>query len=549
MRPPASKGAEAAGDTSLSGGGTASFCEANRAVWQEFLGGRCEGKGHSVLVDGLNTYPGGLMEIGVTSAALKKLTGLKTVWVTRPYAGKGALDVMRSYCADRIEMLSVRRFPLAFVMSLVKSVFIFLSTRAENLLALKYKGAVIGDLIYDTYLRDTGNGTVSRKDPYLYRKIVEAVFFYDIHEKLIKKHSVKHIIVGHAAVYNVYGTMIRAAREAGLTVYFAGCDGKTPGNFTIRKFKPEDEPVYYRKVIKEMFDDVYKNNPDTARRVIEEYFEARMSGNVTRDPNVTIAFKTGKRFYTREGLAGLMKIDINKPFVYMMAHVFPDAPHDQRWYLFNDHYDWSRETIKRMGGIKDVNWILKEHPLNRHSFYHSKVRLDTIVREIYGDSLPGHIVFLPDDVSTKSVLDSADGVVTARGTIGLEAAYLGIKCLLAGDAVYSGLGFTFDPETKEEYFRLLSTLFRKDNTQTVDAGMAKVAAFVYFIHTLVQPGIIPEMEGFSMQRGSEAEDKAYADAASLLRERHVSEDYGINRILDYFKSGRVQMTNSFEIYK
>jgi hypothetical protein len=68
-------------------------------------------------------------------------------------------------------------------------------------------------------------------------------------------------------------------------------------------------------------------------------------------------------------------------------------------------------------------------------------------------------------------------------------------------------------------------------------------------HNLVRIGLIPEGRGFSLEPATDEETDAYRRAMEILENTPVSEEYGFNRLIDYFKSDAVLLTNSFDIYK
>jgi hypothetical protein len=523
--------------------GIKSFCRTNRSIWRGFLGGKDRGDG-SILVDGTQDRPAALIRMGITSNALKKVKGLKAVWVVKK-ASRKARRVINSYEADGIKTIGISLSPLTLLRSLLEAASVFFSLKeAGDTLKITCRGVLIGDLIYDSYIRETGSATVSRKDYYLYKKITEALFLYRWYERVIRKNKVKYAIVMHA-VYNLMGVLLRVGIKHNVVVY--GCVGMAD-QLSVRKYGSFDDVGHFQRSIHpELFDDVFKNRLALAKRQADGYFAERTGGD-TSDPDVRNAYGDSKRVYSRPELARMLGLDPDKPFVFVMASAITDASHCFRWFLFKDNYDWALNTLRHIEGITDVNWILKEHPANKLEFYYSKHSLDRLAKDLYGESMPGHIAFLPDDVSTKTVLDCAGGVVTGFGTIGLEASCFGIKCLLAGESAYSGLGFTFDPETKEEYYGHLRTLFLRGNAATVDTDRAKAAAFIYFNHATVPFGMVPMTRALLLRLGKEEESENYGEAERLLKEMPLSEDYGVNRLLDYFTHGQVQLTNSFDIY-
>jgi len=64
----------------------------------------------------------------------------------------------------------------------------------------------------------------------------------------------------------------------------------------------------------------------------------------------------------------------------------------------------------------------------------------------------------PSNINTDNILNLVDGVITGRGTIGLEAAIKGKKTLIAGAASYSGLGLAIQTYNKKKYFKEISEL-------------------------------------------------------------------------------------------
>jgi hypothetical protein len=515
------------------------FCGINRSVWEEFLGGRKQ-SGYSILVDGMSDLPGHMMRMGMVSNTLRKAKGHRTIWVTKKSGlNRKSRHVMRSY-GGRIKKLRIYLSPLTLLGSFLEAMSIYLGLKnPADTLKITYRGVPVGDLIYDSYIRETGSATIFRKDYYLYKKITEALFMYKWYEKLIKKHNVKYIVLIHA-VYNLTGVLRRVGIKHNAVVY--GCWGPSTA-LAIRKYGSLDDiGTYVKRLSEELFNDVHRNWLDLAKDVMDGYLRDRISGGVM-NIDAQRAY-VGKDYYTKFELAGMLKVDINKPFVFIMAHAFPDAPHCNSWYLFKDHYDWAYNTLKYIEKLRNVNWILKEHPSNM--MFNTKCTTKALCKDIYGDSLPEHIAMLPDSVSTKSVLESADGVVTGYGTIGLEASCFGIKCLLAGEAPYSGLGFTFDPRTREDYYNYLSTLFDKENTRTVDTDRAKTAAFIYFNHMSVSFGINPVISDYRTDRAEE--ETVYREASRLFREKPLLEDYGVRRLMDYFYNDLLLLTNSFDIY-
>ncbi|MFC1914428.1 hypothetical protein ACFLXF_04055, partial [Chloroflexota bacterium] len=80
-----------------------------------------------------------------------------------------------------------------------------------------------------------------------------------------------------------------------------------------------------------------------------------------------------------------------------------------------------------------------------------------------------------------SLLDSADVVITARGTAGLEFSCFGIPCIVTAEGAYSGFGFTIEPKTEEEYFKLLSDVGAVGRLKEEQLNRAMVLSYIHFV--------------------------------------------------------------------
>lgn len=524
------------------------FCSVNKRRWKEFFdegpSAQTINKGEpNILVDGFGTHPGYLMGIGVVANTLRKVIGGKCIWITwESSLNRKHRGIINSYWAESIYNIFIGFLFIDVLLCLKKTASIFRSiNKPAEILDISINGIKVGDLIYDTYIRDTGSGTVDQLDMMLFRKILEAVFLCRIYERVIVKFKITHVVLGHR-VYNRFGILARTAIKHGAIVY----GKKGTDFFAVKKYTTLDELSFYElKIPLQFFEEIHKKHFNISRRVADKYLNDRTLGNI-KGETLKIAY-CGKSFASKEDMSNEFGLDIAKPFVFIMGHAFPDAPHNNDYYLFLDHYDWAHQTISQIKNIDGVNWILRDHPSNSRSFFHSKHSLVSIAKEIYGNSLPSNIAIMPDkQFSARTVIEMADGIVTGYGTIAIEASCFGVKSLLAGSSPFSGLGFTMDPKTKDEYFSLLQNVFLEGSDPPVDIDKARTAIFMYFVHLVPKSELIPEMSVFKF--GTVEEVEGYAVASKILSSRKIEFDYGIQRLLEYFASNSTQFTNSFDFY-
>lgn len=230
-------------------------------------------------------------------------------------------------------------------------------------------------------------------------------------------------------------------------------------------------------------------------------------------------------------------IDANKKTAVIFPHIFWDATFFWGSDLFENYEEWFIETVKAACANDRLNWIIKVHPANLVkdrrdgvSGEHSEL---AAIRRVVGElPLPPHVKLLPadTDISTLSLYSIMDLCVTVRGTVGIEAACFGIPVVTAGTGRFDRMGFTLDPDSKQEY---LARLESADAVQPLDAHQTELARrYAYGI--LMQRPVALQMVNMKY-RASETADLDIEFRARTIAELTASED--IRSIADWITGG------------
>ncbi len=305
----------------------------------------------------------------------------------------------------------------------------------------KYKvdGIILGDFIYDTYIRNDLSflhpSFKSFKFIKIYSKTV--IEFFAI-KHLFKKYNVKYSIIAKWQYNNSGALMARYALYNNYKVISATFDGA----------QIIDD---YRMTFSDNFK-IYKiNQADFNLNKVNKVIRKRFSSDAL-GVDVASAFSNDiwdkKKFEIHFGES----YKSNNKNVFIMLHVFSDANHLSGRLIYRDYYKWFVDTIKIISKIPNVNWIIKEHPSS--SQYHE----EGIVKAYFHKHDYSNIFLLPENVNTMTVYNLADAVITARGTSALEASLFGIPAVLAGESVFSGLGFTHDMDSVKQYKKVLQNI-------------------------------------------------------------------------------------------
>ena len=159
-----------------------------------------------------------------------------------------------------------------------------------------------------------------------------------------------------------------------------------------------------------------------------------------------------------------------KKVIFIVAHVFSDAPHSASKMLYDDYYQWLLSTLNIIKKNPNVLWVVKPHPASK--VYNE----EGIVSDMISTLGVMNIRTSPPNLNVKSLINIADAIVTVLGTAGLEFSCFGIPSVLAGLPFYGGKGFTIDCETIEAYE---NTLLNIENVMPLTENQVQKALEIY----------------------------------------------------------------------
>ena len=372
----------------------------------------------------------------------------------------------------------------------------------QGLLSLKFDDIPVGDLIYDTYLRNERMGSIELINDKLECYYLFAYRLFDAYRSIFDKYKGKVIAtVQDHIVYILWGILARLAHSRGATV-FANQGRSSP--LILRKFDQSDSTVDHILIFLEnSFQFIHERLTDKDEergfQIVNNYYRNKINHQRSRvDPKKY-------RHYTRCELLSQLRMDPNKPTVFVMAHVMPDAPHGQGWMLYEDYYQWLLQTLEIIKGIPEVNWVVKSHP--HGPLYTDRFTTPTAVAPY--ENRYQHIRHGPVDMHPGSLLDAADAVVTIRGTAGLEAAVFGKPCVLAGKSQYSGHGIAIEPQTEAEYIAALKALENPKPLSAEAIRRAKAFSYINLELARVQCVFLPELPSASKTNIPDSEQWSY----------------------------------------
>ena len=154
-------------------------------------------------------------------------------------------------------------------------------------------------------------------------------------------------------------------------------------------------------------------------------------------------------------------------------HVFSDSCSATGEFLYRDFFDYFYQTIKELQNIKDINWIVKMHPSR-------KIYGEYNIAKKFTNSIKSeNIHIISDKYNILSIIRSVDAVVTAKGTIILEATILGKKAIGYKNNRFQNSSIYLKYKDKTDYYNKLRFKNLNLKVSQKDKDLAKKILFLY----------------------------------------------------------------------
>jgi len=326
-----------------------------------------------------------------------------------------------------------------YTISILKNI---LNIKNKNdLLKLKIGEYSLGKYIYDSILITFKIPEIKDITFTIRKRILLEICYFYFFETLIKQYNIKTVVLGDN-VYR-YGLLFELAK-------YNNIECITPVNlnaFSMRKYQSQsDFDIHDRKPELSILNQL---NNRKVLTYIDEYFTKRFSASLEQH-DVLKAYSNSKKIYTKQEIIEEYKLKADLPIIIVMNHIFCDAPHAYPNGLYDDYKEWIINTVINLQKNKKINFLIKEHP--SADLYNESGILKKVLEELNCSHL-----LLRDDVHSLTILNELDVVVTCGGTIGEEFLYHGKPVVLGAKPPYSGFGFTTEPETREQYEKIMQS--------------------------------------------------------------------------------------------
>lgn len=314
----------------------------------------------------------------------------------------------------------------------------------SDLIGYKYKGILIGDLIYDSVIRSYQIPTVELNDERLRLKFLEAHLYFKLISDYLDKNNVKFLVPSDC-VYNQYGIITRICDKRKIKVLILYNLGRGMSDFKLTKYnsliKSSRNPFHeYKKIFNSLFPSILEKNK--ALKLGEKLLNNRVKGTNKEG----IQYLNNNPYLKSKNLK--QKLFSRETFqVVLVLHNFFDAPHKYREFYYCDYLEWAIDTIN----------ILKEHKINTYIKFHP-INIGKSADDVAFKVIRNHIgksdnfITLEKETSYADLIENnLKSAITCHGTVANELPYFGITVINCGDNPHINYKFCIHPFSKLDY--------------------------------------------------------------------------------------------------
>lgn len=322
--------------------------------------------------------------------------------------------------------------------------------------SIEVDGVWLGDLIYDSYLKNLKKPTIKIADESFKDFLLSAISLYVFWGDYFKSHDVRAVNVSHCVYINAIPLRIAVSR--GIPAF--QINATHAYRLSKQSLFAYNDFFELREVFRSLPIEVQSAGLEQAKQRIE----LRFAGKV----GVDMEYST-KSAYGAHKIERLLK-ESARTKVLIATHCFYDSPHSYGNNLFPDFYEWL-DFLGKMTLETDYDWYMKTHP---DYLAGTKEVIDSFIEKYPKFHL------LPADSSHHQII--AEGInvaLTTYGTIGFEYAALGIPVINASlNNPHIAYNFNLHPKSIEEYREVLLNLDRID----LDINRNEVYEYYFMRH-------------------------------------------------------------------
>jgi hypothetical protein len=310
----------------------------------------------------------------------------------------------------------------------------------EDIQNYKVNNILIGDLIYDSYLKRTLDPTIditSLRFKSFFLDSLKLFFYWDSY---FIKNDIRALILFHSVYLGAIP--LRIAMSKNLPIYILNINKLYKLNKN--RIFSGIEYLDFKMLFKKLSNIEKTKSLKIAKKKISERFSGILSSEL---------IWAKKSAYSKNKNSNKVLVKSKRIKILIAAHSFCDSPHIYGKFFFPDFYVWL-DNLGRISNETNYDWYIKCHPdYNRYFDNTTKIIKDLLKKYPkikYLDPSTSHI---------KIINEGIDYVLTVHGTIAGEYPYAGVNAINASNKNSQiKYDFTITPKNQKQYLNFLRNL-------------------------------------------------------------------------------------------
>lgn len=348
----------------------------------------------------------------------------------------------------------------------------------KDLLRLKIEKVLVGDLIYDTFLRENFVATISEEElsgPRILHYIKDSIILYEWAKKTAENQKIRALIQDHNGYYIYHGIFSRHLATLGIPVFnYADRDTIGLGRVIWNKEQSGSSHNAYW-LYRAAFKKLPAKDKEAGLRIAEKSIKVRLKGAL--DDKILANISA----YGESGKPDLIKYrKANRPIVLVFMHEFNDAVHCYRSSVFSDFWEWIN-FLCREASKTEFCWLLKPHPATNLLGRENMKALSDACIDKLRQSYP-RLNFISEKISNNALLQlHPASAFTMYGTVAHEMAWNGVPVVICRDHPHIGFDFNHHANTRKQ----LKALIRRADRLRIRIAKKQLSEFL-FMHYFFQ---------------------------------------------------------------
>ena len=303
----------------------------------------------------------------------------------------------------------------------------------KDVLKIRYNKILIGDLIYDSYIRYRVVPTVNINDRFLYDIILKSLKAIEFCEINLNSKGYKLYHTAYTSYIN-NGLVPRYFLYKRKKVYSSGDGFSVIKKLSINNFSHMKNFSQFKKKFSKL------NNKNKKLLQAKKEFKKKISGKI----DISSAYMNNKSY--KDNTPHVPK-KLNNIDGVLFLHDIYDAVHDHSGLIFNDFYDW---TVFSLDAIRDfnLNIAIKPHPNSVHEGNETYLKLKKKYSNLF---------WLSPEISNRQILSKKNVLfaISMVGSVIYEIIYFNKLGICAGNSPSSSFKSTLTAKNLDEYKKYL----------------------------------------------------------------------------------------------